>query len=276
MIVDAQIHIWDADRPDRLWPRAGAEGRTAAPQRAHPLGAAEAIAAMDTAGVARAILVPPSWEGDRNDLALAAVTAHPGRFGIMGRISPDPSHAHRLCAWRDQPGMLGIRIILAAGNDWSNQGMDHWLWRAAADAGIPLTIAPAGNMSLLADIAKAFPALRLTIDHMGARVHQAGEAAFADMDAVIALASLPHVSVKATALPCYSDRSAPWPDIMPNVRRLFDAFGPERLFWGSDLSRLPCPYADLVEVFRTGLPWLSGEDANLVMGDALRRWLNWS
>jgi hypothetical protein len=34
---------------------------------------------MDLAGVHRAVLVPPSWEGDRNDLALAAAETYPDR-----------------------------------------------------------------------------------------------------------------------------------------------------------------------------------------------------
>lgn len=275
-IVDAQIHIWEADRPDRPWPRAGAEGRTAAPQRALAMSAAEAIAAMDVAGVDQAVLVPPSWEGDRNDVALAAVAAHPGRFAIMGRISPDPASIALLANWRDQPGMLGIRVILASGSDWVQQGVDHWLWRAAAEDGIPVMIAPSDNVALLGAIAEAFPQLRITIDHMGARVHRTGAAAFVDLDRILALARCPNVAVKASALPCYSVQPAPWDDVMPHVRRLFEAFGPDRLFWGSDLSRLTCPYAELVAVFRDRLDWLRGDDADKVMGNAIRRWLGFT
>ena len=40
---------------------------------------------MAAAGVDRAVIVPPSWEGDRNDLALAAAQAHPDKFAVMGR-----------------------------------------------------------------------------------------------------------------------------------------------------------------------------------------------
>src|SRR3546814_7552574 len=94
------IHIWEADRPERPWPRAGADGRTIRPQRAHPLSAAEAIAAMDAAGVDKAILVPPSWEGDRNDVALAAVAAHPGRFAVMGDRKSTRLNSSHSCANR--------------------------------------------------------------------------------------------------------------------------------------------------------------------------------
>ena len=71
MIVDSQVHIWGADSPQRPWPaRAHA-------QRALALGADELLGWMDEGGIDRAIIVPPSWEGDRNDLAIAAARAHP-------------------------------------------------------------------------------------------------------------------------------------------------------------------------------------------------------
>jgi len=37
--------------------------------------------------VSRVVIVPPSWEGDRNDLGLAAARRHPKRFAVMGRLA---------------------------------------------------------------------------------------------------------------------------------------------------------------------------------------------
>lgn len=34
------------------------------------------------------------------------------------------------------------------------------------------------------------------------------------------------------------------------MRRMVDTFGETRVFWGSELSRLRCPYGDLVAFFR--------------------------
>lgn len=266
MIVDAQIHIWGADQTNRPWPRAGADGRTAQPQRALPLTAQEVLAEMDVAGVDRAILVPPSWEGDRNDLALAAAAAHPDRFAVMGRVPGDLRSLH---GWRNSLGMLGARIILR------DEDVDQWLWAEAQAQGIPLMIAPAGKVPLLARIARKYPGLRLIVDHMGARLHHTGAAAFAQIDDLIAMAALPNVAVKATCLPDYSATGYPWNDATPFLRRLFDAFGADRLFWGSDLSRLPCSYPMLVRYFRNELPWLTGGERDTIMGSGIMRWLNW-
>ena len=102
LIVDAQVHIWGADAPERPWP----PGRAAQAQKPYPVTKDMILAGMDEADVDRVVLVPPSWEGDRNDLALAAAAAHPNRFAVMGRFpleQPDPA---ALQSWRNQPGML--------------------------------------------------------------------------------------------------------------------------------------------------------------------------
>ena len=107
LIVDAQIHLWAADRPDRPWPSGGA-------QRAHkpyPVGTDMALAAMKDAGIDRAVIVPPSWEGERNDLALEAARLHPDRFAVMGRFPLEkPESRSRVDTWTRQPGMLGMRF----------------------------------------------------------------------------------------------------------------------------------------------------------------------
>jgi len=200
MRVDAQIHIWQADCAERPWPRAGAEGRTAHAQRDNPMTAEEALAAMNLTGVHRAILVPPSWEGDRNDLALAAAASHPDRFAVMGRIAADQKS---LVGWREQPGMLGVRLILG------NEDASHWLWAEAAKQNIPVMVAPAGKVPQLARIAQRHPDLRLIVDHLGARVHKTGAAAFTQIEDVVAMAALPNVAIKATCLPGYSAQNLP-------------------------------------------------------------------
>ena len=85
MIVDSQVHIWGENTPERPWPAVQAVKA----QRDIPLGQDELLREMDAAGVSRVVIVPPSWEGDRNDLGLAAAREHPQRFAVMGRIDPE-------------------------------------------------------------------------------------------------------------------------------------------------------------------------------------------
>ena len=102
LIVDAQVHIWGANTPERPWP-----ARLEA-HRDVPIDKDELLREMDAAGVDRVVIVPPSWEGDRNDLALAAARAHPDRLAVMGRLDTEaPGARARVATWLDQPGMLG-------------------------------------------------------------------------------------------------------------------------------------------------------------------------
>jgi L-fuconolactonase len=76
-----------------------------------PLGKDELLREMDAADVARAVIVPPSWEGERNDLALAAARTNPERFAMMGRLDTESAGARESVKdWRQQPGMLGLRF----------------------------------------------------------------------------------------------------------------------------------------------------------------------
>ena len=78
MIVDAQIHLWKSESEDWRW----VPGLQ--PQLPEPFTIERAISMMDEAGVDRAVIVPPSWPGDRNDYALEAVKRYPTRFRVMG------------------------------------------------------------------------------------------------------------------------------------------------------------------------------------------------
>src|SRR3954468_7871044 len=103
LILDSQVHIWPADRPDRPLDEAYADRP--------PYTYETLITAMDTAGVDAAILVPPSFDGDRNDYAIEAVGKYPERLAIMGRVALQDNKASRdLSRWKAQPGMLGVRV----------------------------------------------------------------------------------------------------------------------------------------------------------------------
>ena len=67
----------------------------------------------------------------------------------------------------------------------------------------------------------------------------------------------------------------PFRDLHPYIRQLVDAFGPRRVFWGTDLTRMPCPYRECVTLFTEELPWLRGADLEWVMGRGVCEWLGW-
>jgi predicted TIM-barrel fold metal-dependent hydrolase len=233
---------------------------------------------MDLAGVRRVVIVPPSWEGDRNDVALEAARAYPDRFAVMGRLAlGDPASKAKIADWKKQPGMLGMRHAFHNEHyrHFLTDGTADWLWPAAERAGIPLMVLMPGMLDHLDRIAGRHPGLKLIIDHVGLNVRGKGPKVFEDLPAVCALAKHPNVAVKASGMPSLSQEKYPFRDLHPHIRTLVDAFGPRRTFWGTDLTRMPCTYYECITLFTEHLPWLRGEDLQWVMGRGICEWLGW-
>jgi predicted TIM-barrel fold metal-dependent hydrolase len=272
-IVDAQVHIWGANTPERPWP-----ARLEA-HRDVPIGEDELLREMNAAGVDRVIIVPPSWEGDRNDLALQAAQSHPDRFAVMGRLDPEAADAReRVRTWRRQPGMLGLRFTFHAPMLLPplTEGRMDWLWDEAERHGIPIMVLVPHSLTHLIDrVAERHPDLKLVMDHLALTRNTKDEEAFRALDNLLALAKRANVAVKASALPCFTNDVYPYRRLHPHIRRVYDAFGPRRMFWGTDFSRLPCSYRQAVTMFTEEIPWLSAEDKTWIMGRAVCEWLGW-
>lgn len=276
MVIDSQVHIWAANTPERPWME-GMEKRAHMPV---PLTAELLWSHMQAAGVTHAILVPPSLDGDRNDLCLAAAQAHPDRFAVMGRLLLNrPGARERLAAMKSQPGMLGVRLTFHRDNDrpWLTDGTADWFWPEAEKLGLPVMVHAPERLPKIAEIARRHPDLTLIIDHMGFARETMDDEAPGGADRILQLADLPNVSVKVSAMPCFSSQPYPFRNLHEPLRRVIAGFGVKRCFWGSDFSRLPesCSYRQAVTMFTEELDALKGEDLEWVMGRGLATLLGW-
>jgi predicted TIM-barrel fold metal-dependent hydrolase len=164
LIVDAQVHIWKADAPDRPW-TPGVE-----PQLPEPLGIEGLVEQMTGAGVDRVVIVPPVWEGMRNDYATEAFDRFPDRFRFMGRLDLErPGARAQLPGWMAQRGNLGMRqsFLSKHERDQFAGGAYDWLWEDAERYGVPVMAHAAGLRPTLETIATRRPNLKLILDHMG-------------------------------------------------------------------------------------------------------------
>jgi L-fuconolactonase len=271
-IVDAQVHIWAANSAERPWVSKPAAHRDT------PLTAGELLHEMDGAGVSRAVLIPPGFDGLRNDLILAAAQQYPDRFCAVGRLDADAANAReRIATWRDQPGMKGMRFTFTKGlGPALADGRLEWVWAEAEKAGVPIMmLVPHEMMHLVDGIAARYPTLKLTMSHLGLETDTRDDEAFRLFDNLFPLAKRPNVMVTASALPTYTSDAYPFRRLHTHIRRVYDAFGPERMFWGTDFSRLTCSYQEAINLFTEELPWLSNQDKETIMGRGLCRWLGW-
>jgi predicted TIM-barrel fold metal-dependent hydrolase len=269
-IIDAQIHLWGTGLPSNLSHR-----------QVTSFTAAEAVSLMNEGGVDAAVIHPPGWDPDSHEMAFAAVRDYPGRFAIMGSLALDrPESRSRIASWRSQPGMLGLRYTFMDEPErtWLRDGTLDWLWIAAERASVPIAMMATDSLREIGTIAERHPGLRLTIDHLGGRGGMTtlkDAAAMTHMPALLALAKYPNVAVKATGAPGYSAERYPFPTMQTYLRQICDAFGPHRMFWGTDITKMPVVWRQCVTMFTEELPWLSEPDKTLVMGQALCAWWGW-
>lgn len=274
-ITDSQIHLW-------------ARGRIVTDESAHhrqseAFNKDDALREMDAAGVDRIIIVPPGWVevppgGTANDHALEAAAKHPDRFAVMGKLVLERPEASlpRIATWKQQPGMLGMRLVFNKEfRHLLTTGAADWVWPHLEQAQIPIMALVPGMLDEVKKIAERHPGLRITIDHLAVPRATRGPDAFRQMPQLLAMARYPNVSVKASGLPGNSLEDYPFRDVEVHIRQAYDAFGPQRVFWGTDLTRMHCSYRQCISHFTETLPWLSGDDLKLVMGAAICDWLGW-
>ena len=262
LIVDAQIHIWKNNKPTNATHR-----------QVTDYTAADALKEMDEGGVSAAVIHPPGWDPDSNALAVEAARQHPSRFAILGNFPLDKPESRTLVDdFKKRPGMLGLRFALLQPQQqtWLTDGTLDWLWPAAERAGMPVALIGANYLQAMGPIAARHRGLKLIIDHFGRP-----DANWTNLPEVLALAKHPNIALKATGAPSYSSEPYPYRNIHGHIHKLYDAFGPERMFWGTDITRMPVSWKHCVTMFTEELPWLSAKDKELIMGRALCTWLDW-
>lgn len=268
-IIDAQVHIWGKGVP-------GQDHR-----QVSSFTAEELLAEMAAAGVDGAVLHPPSWDADSNALSEAAAARYPDRFAILGQVPldrPETSRPLLEAGWRDRPGQCGLRYALVRPEQqgWPFDGTMDWLWPVAETQGLPVAALARRFLPEFLAVAERHPELRLIIDHCGLIRQERGPAAFEGMEALLKAARLPNVALKATGAPHYSLEDYPFRDIQDGLHRIYDAFGPDRFFWGTDITRMRCSWRQCVTFFTEELSWLQGPELETVMGTGIRRWIRWT
>lgn len=273
-IVDSQVHIWKANSPERPW-TPGLE-----PQLPEPLSIEGLLAQMQGAGVDRVIIVPPHWEGMRNDYATQAYDQHPDRFRFMGRLNLERADARaQLPGWMSQRGNLGMRqsFLTAKERERVIDGSLDWLWEDAERFGIPIMVHAADMRAALERILTQRPKLTLILDHMGLSKTIASQGRFNEAaENTAALARFPNVCVKLSSAPLHSREAYPFQDMHGYIKHIIDAFGAERCFWGTDLSHMlhSCTYRQGVTLFTEALG-LPSSVLDQVMGNAVCARLGW-
>jgi predicted TIM-barrel fold metal-dependent hydrolase len=285
-LVDAQLHAFGPDIPARPWSpdygRTGRDVRKRAALAAHPVEAEALVSMMDAVGVSAAVLVQPPMYGWDNSYSVDAALARPDRFRVVGLIDPAAADVDsRLAAWNDTGVMVGARLVAIREHDRAalREGRFDGLFKAAERHGVTVFVVAPGQLDAIASIVGRHPGLQFVIDHLGLPqppLDSADPEPFGALDKLVGLSRFDNVAVKCTGVPSLSREPYPFLDVWPHIHRVLQAFGPERVMWGTDITRMLGlhTYAEAVFYMRHGGE-LGERDLELVMGGTLRRLLHW-
>src|SRR5260370_41700196 len=100
--------------------------------------------------------------------------------------------------------------------------------------------------------------MRVLVDHLGVSPVLKIPEAVAHLDDLLRLAAHANIAVKATGIPSMATDAYPFASTHYVLRRVFEAFGPRRVFWGTDITRLAPSWLQYITQFTEEVPRLTG------------------
>ena len=274
LTIDAQVHAYERDRPERPW--------TAVLAGPPQVTGDDMVAAMDDVGVDGAILVSP-YTMYRYDAsyALDVYAKHPNRFALVKPVDPaDPGIKETIDDWAATDGAVAVRVMMAYRDsvDADHSGIDLVL-KTAAKANLPVNLLCWDVTSKAATLAAANPNTQIVIDHLALKQPFEPpplDEPFADLPKLLNLAQYENVAIKITGACTLSKEPYPYNDIWDPLNRVFDAFGFDRCLWGTAWTRATnfLTYQQGVDPFRDSKRFSESEKTAL-MGQTLARIYQW-
>jgi predicted TIM-barrel fold metal-dependent hydrolase len=281
LVVDTHMHVWTNDVAHFPF--------------AHPYepnfkpppvaGSVEMLLEeMDRSAINYAVLVQVIYYGWDNRYVAHCVKRHPRRFRAQGLIDPtDPDVEKKLEYWMLEHGLTGMRfspIYYQGRDEWLTSNAHRRLWKKAeALKAIFNFFIAANQLARLETMLADYPGVKVVIDHL-ARVNLSGPDPSGEVTQLTRLARYPNVWVKVSELSIVSpSKKYPYADTYSWVKRIYDAFGPDRLLWGTGFpgaTRAQAGRPSLAEelaLIRREIPFFSASDREKILGrNAARLW----
>ncbi len=265
MQIDAHQHFWRLARGDYAWltPELGPIHRDFGLDDLRPLLAA--------AGVERTVLVQAAPTSAETDFLLDLAADEPLVAGVVGWVDFEaPDAAHRIAALAARPKLVGLRPMIQDLPD------DRWMLgeaitpalHAMADEGLTFDalIFPR-HLPILRMFARRYPGLDIVIDH-GAKPDIAGGALDDWAREIRATADETRLVCKLSGLVTEAGPAWSAEVLRPYVEVLVEAFGADRLMWGSDwpVATLAGSYAAWREAAEALLAGRSDAERDAIFG----------
>ena len=272
-VIDTHTHAISPDL-DR-YPLAPVGGHQSDWSAKRPVSYAALLAAMDQAGIARAVVVQASTAyGNDNRYVVEAVQAHPDRFvGVFSIDVLAEDAVEQLRRWLDA-GLAGLRLFTTGTTmpgqaDWLDDPRSFPVWEYAQEHHVTICLQmTAAGIPALTRMLQKFPRIRVLLDHL-ARPDLADGPPYDSAAALFALAAYPGVYLKLTNRTiAEAARGASTPQAF--FPRVIAAFGAQRIAWGSNFPAAEGSLPQLLDEAREALAIVSDADRAWIFGDTAR------
>jgi predicted TIM-barrel fold metal-dependent hydrolase len=262
-VIDIHPHIIANDT--KRYPLAPLGGHQSDWSRTRPVTTEQMIAAMDTAGVAKAAIVQASTcYGHDNSYVADAVAAYPSRF--TGVFSVDVLAAdapERIRYWVGKK-LAGMRLFTIGSTmpdqaSWLDDPKSYPAWDCAGELGLSICLQMSAKaFPQMLRMIERFPKVRVILDHAGRPIMEDGPP-YAAAENLFALGKYPNVYLKLTERNFTGARKgkATPESFFP---KLVSAFGASRLAWGSNYPSSEGSLPDLLSLARSSLTCLPQSD----------------
>lgn len=263
-IFDPHVHVWKHDPRFPFAEGANVPERDATPDMLLDL--------MKANGVSKTVIIQVIHYKYDNSYLAGVLQRYPGTFQGVCRVDPiDPAAPDHLARLVGQ-GFRGVRLSPAgnATGDWIRGPLMPPLWKRCSDLKVPMTVlAPITRMPDVAALLEKLPDLTVVIDHMAdCPIDQPAE-----LEKLIALRRYPKVFVKISHTWSISKQPYPWPDAQEFVKRLHQAYGPQRLMWATDWPIIEgySTYPKALTVVRDEMKFLNADDRRWILSKTIER-----
>jgi predicted TIM-barrel fold metal-dependent hydrolase len=273
MIIDSHCHAW------RTWPY-----QPPVPDPTTRGTVEQLLFEMDQHGVERAVLVCAriDFNPDNNDYVAGCLKRFPERLYQFADVDCEwwPTHqapgaADRLAAAVQTYNLRGFTHYVGRHDDgaWYLSDDGQAFFRMAADLNQIASLSlPARLQPVVRALATAFPSVPFLCHHMGGTRANEGP----DSDAlaeVLQSAAVPNIHIKLSGFHYVSPipYAFPFPECRPIVQALYQAYGPERLHWGSDypVVRRALTFQQSLEAVRLCRDIIPAGEMERILGDSL-------
>jgi predicted TIM-barrel fold metal-dependent hydrolase len=273
-IVDTHTHVVS---PDRVrYPTAPLGGKQSDWSSERPTSAEDLLAAMDAAGVAKAVVVQASTAyGHDNACVADAVEAHGDR--LVGVFSVDilaEDAAERIRHWHRR-GLVGFRLFTTGTTmpgqaGWIDDPRGFPAWTLAEELRLPIAMQmTAKGIPALRSMMDRFPGVPVLLDHL-ARPELSDGPPYAQAATLLELAAYPQVVLKLTTRALdLAAQGASTPAAL--LRELLGRFGAGRIMWGSNFPAHAGGLRHLLEHSLAALDSVPEAERAEILGGTARR-----